>query len=124
MFCKCYNSSKGVHSIDSSLEVSTDQVLEILRTRRSVRSFKNKKVEKEILEKVISAANFAPSAKNKQTTKYVIVQDEKTLDTITKITFNFMKEAIKRFNDPYFIASADPDEAEVFSSIKPSYNHI
>ena len=115
---------KSIHSIDPSLEVSTDQVIEILRTRRSVRSFKNKKVEKEILEKVIDAANFAPSAKNKQTTKYVIVRDEKTLDAITEITFNFMKEAVKLFNDPSFISSVDPDEAHVFSSIKPSYDHM
>jgi nitroreductase/NAD-dependent dihydropyrimidine dehydrogenase PreA subunit len=115
---------KSIHSINSNLEVSTDQVLEILRTRRSVRAFKSKKVEKEILEKVIDAANFAPSAKNKQTTKYVIVQDKNSLDAVTKITFNFMKEAIKLFNNPSFISSVDPDEAEVFSSIKPSYNHI
>ena len=115
---------KSIHSINSNLEVSTNQVLEILRTRRSVRAFKKKKVEKEILEKVIDAANFAPSAKNKQTTKYVIVQDKNTLDAVTKITFNFMKEAIKLFNNPSFISSVDPDEAEVFSSIKPSYNHI
>jgi nitroreductase/NAD-dependent dihydropyrimidine dehydrogenase PreA subunit len=115
---------KSIHNINSNLEVSTDQVLEILRTRRSVRSFKSKKVEEEILEKVIDAANFAPSAKNKQTTKYVIVQDEKTLDAITEITFNFMKEAIKLFNDPHFMSSVDPGEARVFSSIKPSYGHM
>jgi Nitroreductase len=113
-----------IHDIDPSLDVSTDQVLEILRTRRSVRSFKKKKVEKELLEKVISAANFAPSAKNKQTTKYVIVHDKSTLHAVTEITFNFMKEAVKLFNDPSFISSVDPDEACAFSTIKPSYNHI
>ena len=113
-----------IHGIDPCLDVSTDQVLEILRTRRSVRSFKKKKVENELLEKVIVAANFAPSAKNKQTTKYAIVQDENTLHTVTEITFNFMKEAIKLFNDPSFVSSVDPDEVCVFSTIKPSYNHI
>lgn len=113
-----------IHGIDPSLEVSTDQVLEILRTRRSVKSFKKKKVENEILEKVIDAANFAPSAKNKQTTRYVIVQDENVLHAVTEITFNFMKGAVKLFNDLSFISSVDPDEACVFSTIKPSYNHI
>ncbi|MGB9979187.1 nitroreductase family protein [Methanobacterium sp.] len=117
-------SKKSIHNIDPNLEVSTDHILEILRTRRSIRSFKSNKVEKELLEKIIDAANFAPSAKNKQTTKYAVVQDEHTLDAITKITFNFMKEAIKLFNDPSFISSVDPDEAKIFSTIKPSYAHI
>lgn len=114
----------SIHAIDSDLKVSSDSVLELLRTRRSIRAFKDKKVPKAYLEKIIDAANFAPSAKNKQTTEYIIVQDENTLEAVVTITFNFMKEAIKLFNNSAFLSSVDPDEAKVFSQIKPAYEHI
>ncbi len=79
-------SENSIHPIDSDLKASSDHVLELLRTRRSIRAFNDKKVPKMYLEKIINAANFAPSAKNKQTTEYIIVQDKNTLEAIVKIT--------------------------------------
>ncbi len=40
------------------------------------------------LEKIIEAANFVPGPKNKQTTEYIDVQDENTLENVVQITFN------------------------------------
>ena len=49
---------------------SFDQVLAMTRSRRSRRAFKDKPVERDLIEKVIKAARFAPSAENVQSTQY------------------------------------------------------
>ncbi len=51
---------------------------EVLQTRRSVREFKEDKVEKEKIEAMLEAAKQAPSWKNSQTARcYVVMSDEK-----------------------------------------------
>jgi nitroreductase/NAD-dependent dihydropyrimidine dehydrogenase PreA subunit len=117
-------SKKQLHSMNPELNASPEQIMQIIKSRRSTRAFQNKKISPSIIEKIIEAANFAPSAKNKQTTRYVVVTNPEILKSITEITFNFMKEAVKLFNNTNFISSVNPDEAKVFLQIKPSYEHI
>lgn len=53
-------------------------VYETIRTRKSVRSYKELPVEDEKLGRILSAARLAPSANNKQEWRFVVVR-EKTL---------------------------------------------
>ena len=119
-----YYPENKIHPIKPELNASAEQIMELIKTRRSIRAFQDKKISPSVIEKIIEAANSAPSAKNKQTTRYVVVTDIETLKAITEITFNFMKEAIKLFNNDDFISSVDSDEAKVFLQIKPAYEHI
>lgn len=50
--------------------------IDCIRERRSVRSFKPEKLEHSIIESVISAAAFAPSWKNTQITRYIVIEDQ------------------------------------------------
>ena len=50
-------------------------VYETILKRRTVRKFKQQKIDRSILEKLIDAARLAPSAMNLQPVKYVIVDD-------------------------------------------------
>ncbi len=52
---------------------------DLLEKRRSVRQYKNQKVEEEKIKKMIEAAIFAPSWKNSQVTRYYVVNGEETL---------------------------------------------
>ena len=63
-----------------------DQVLELIRSRRSKRLFKEKAVERAVIEKVLEAARFAPSAHNEQTTEFVVIQDKRTINDIATLT--------------------------------------
>jgi len=47
-----------------------------IKTRRSIRAYKDKPIEDEKLEAVLEAGRLAPSAKNKQEWKYVVVRDK------------------------------------------------
>ena len=53
-------------------------VFEAIKDRRSIRAYQDKLVEKEKLMKVLEAARLAPSAKNMQDWRFVVVQDLET----------------------------------------------
>ena len=50
-------------------------VYEAIRTRKSVRSYRDKPVEKEKLVRILEAARLAPSASNRQEWRFVVVAD-------------------------------------------------
>ncbi|HID25485.1 MAG TPA: nitroreductase [Thermoplasmata archaeon] len=80
-------------------------VFEAVMKRRSIRSYSSKPVEKEKLLKLLQAAQYAPSAKNRQEWRFIVVTDEETRKKLVPICRNqfFIAEA------PVVIAGvADP----------------
>jgi nitroreductase len=51
------------------------EVIDAIRSRKSVRSYLDKAVEKEKLSRVLEAARMAPSAGNRQEWRFVVVTD-------------------------------------------------
>jgi nitroreductase len=70
-------------------------VLEVIRERRSVRRFTAKAVPEETLARVLEAARLAPSAKNIQPWKFIVVRDRATKEGLAKAAFDqkFLAEA-------------------------------
>lgn len=52
---------------------------QLLESRRSIRKYKEKKVEQDLIKQMIEAAIQAPSWKNSQTARYHVVMDEQLL---------------------------------------------
>ena len=53
--------------------------MEAIFTRRSIRKYQDKKIEKEKIEKLLKAAMQAPSAWNQQPWEFLVIEDEETL---------------------------------------------
>lgn len=53
-----------------------------IETRRSIRRFADKPIEKALIEKLVTEAQFAPTWKNLQTTRFTAVTDRAVLDEI------------------------------------------
>jgi len=70
-------------------------VLEVIRQRRSVRVYKKDPIPEESLFRVLEAARLAPSGKNLQPWKFVVVQDSA-----------LKKKLARASNDQEFIADA------------------
>lgn len=107
------------------------ELKETIKNRRSIRKFKNTEISKEIIEDLIDCARLAPSAKNRQPWKFVIVTDtiknqmEKensskislerqiyNANSSVKATANVMKEAsililvLKEYEDNWIIGDS------------------
>ena len=56
----------------------------VIRERKSTRSFSNKKIEREKLDSILEAGRIAPTAKNNQPIKIYVVESEEGLKKIDK----------------------------------------
>ncbi len=61
-------------------------VIKCLKTRRSVRSYEQKDINREIIEDIIDCARFAPTANNVQPWEFIVVTDEKMRTKLAEIT--------------------------------------
>lgn len=62
-----------------------NETLKVLLGRRSVRSFRPEQLKKEDLDAIVEAGLYAPSAKNLQETKLVVVQDGETIAQLERL---------------------------------------
>ena len=75
-----------VTPVRSEVVPTYDQLLELIHSRRTKRLFKDKPVERDVIEKVLEAARFAPSGHNEQTTEFVVVQGKENVHEIGALT--------------------------------------
>jgi len=62
-------------------------IYEIIKKRRSIRSYKPEPIEEEKLNRILNAALAAPSAANRQPICFVVIKDEKIKKQL-KIAYN------------------------------------
>ena len=60
------------------------EALECIKTRRSIRKFTEQPVTEDEVRQVVEAAAFAPSWKNTQIARYVLVEDRATIDKMAE----------------------------------------
>jgi nitroreductase len=60
------------------------QLMDLIRERRSVRSYRDQCVEEEKLQAVLEAGRLAPSARNMQDWKFIVVRDQATRQRLAR----------------------------------------
>lgn len=78
------------------------EALEVMRQRRSVRSYKADPIPRELLEKVLEAGTYAPTGMGRQSPIILAVTDKALRDRIAKLNAAVMG----RDNDPFYGAPA------------------
>ncbi|MBW2365500.1 MAG: nitroreductase family protein [Deltaproteobacteria bacterium] len=58
-------------------------VEDVIFRRRSVRYYKKKQVPEYLIQRILEAGRFAPSAGNAQPWKFIVVQDREMIDEMT-----------------------------------------
>jgi nitroreductase/NAD-dependent dihydropyrimidine dehydrogenase PreA subunit len=90
----------SVKQVNTENMPSPGELIELLRTRRSVRLFKDKPVEKQLIERIIDTARFTPSAHNLQTTEYIVIQDKELLGKIVQATGKYYQTLVSQLRNP------------------------
>lgn len=86
------------------------QTIEGIKTRRSIRKFTDKKVEKALVEQIVEAASYAPSWKNTQTTHYVVILNEAVKNQIAdECVMDFAWNQKNIHNAPVLVAVTTVD---------------
>ena len=74
------------------------EVLENIKTRRSVRKFRPDPVPKDILDKIIEAGLYAPSGMNRQSQIIVAITNKEVRDRLSSLNAKIMG----RDGDPFY----------------------
>ena len=92
-------------------------IYEIIKKRRSVRAYENRPVTDEILNRLLEAARWAPSARNLQPWKFIVVRDEKRRKDLADAANQqlFLAQA------PIIIAAVGLDPGYLMSCQVPAY---
>jgi nitroreductase len=95
-------------------EVRMNHVIDAIQKRRSVRSYEDRPVPKDVLTAIIEAGNQAPSAMNSQPWRFVVVEDEgvkkkllgaalpnakKILENVREVDPERYKQIMKRYDE-------------------------
>jgi nitroreductase/NAD-dependent dihydropyrimidine dehydrogenase PreA subunit len=90
-------------AIEPSLVIDAAQAEQFLRSRRSVRRYQEKPVEKEKIQKLIEVARYAPTAGNGQPVEWIVISDRDILRRIGALTIDWIRELMK---NPQAVAAA------------------
>lgn len=73
-----------------------NDTLNTLYNRRSIRSYESKKVDKEIINEILKAGTYAPSARNMQSSIIIVVNDNQVHKKLVELGSSF------RGMDPFY----------------------
>ena len=68
-----------------------EQAEELVFSRRSVRTFKSKPVPRELLTRILDAARYAPTAKNMQQLRWIVLETREKTKQLAKLVIDWMR---------------------------------
>ncbi|MEE4239010.1 MAG: nitroreductase family protein [Anderseniella sp.] len=77
--------------IDVQLIPTWDEARQFLISRRSVRAYVNKPVEKDKIHQVLDVTRFAPSGGNRQIVRWVVISDPAKVRSVAQMSVDWMK---------------------------------
>ncbi len=88
-----------VHKIDS-IKIDSQELLNLIKIRRSNRTFTDKEIPQTQLDMIIEAAFRAPTASNLQGLKFILIKDKAILEQIIDLTISHYKGMLKLVDNP------------------------
>lgn len=80
-----------------------NELIKLIKTRRSIRSFTDKEISRQDLETITEAAIYAPSAMNKQTWQFTVVTDKNKIKKLADAVGKALGREEYRMYDPQAI---------------------
>ncbi|QSV45506.1 nitroreductase family protein [Geobacter benzoatilyticus] len=79
--------------IDSSLEVQSDALLQLLKSRRSIREFHKETIPIETIRTLIDATRWAPTAVNRQPVQWIVVHNPAEVHRLAELVYDWLRQA-------------------------------
>lgn len=71
----------------NTIKLTEEKIMDVIsciKERRSVRKYEEKMIPHEVMEEIVEAASYAPSWKNTQIVRYIIVEDREKIEKIAQ----------------------------------------
>jgi nitroreductase/NAD-dependent dihydropyrimidine dehydrogenase PreA subunit len=81
--------------IKEQLRIDEEQAAQFLRSRRSIRYFLDKPVEKEKIQRLIEVARYAPTGGNSQMVEWLVLSDKLQIKEIAGLVVDWLRLVVK-----------------------------
>jgi nitroreductase len=71
-------------------------IIDVIKSRRSIRKYLDKPISKETIDRLIEAAEWAPSGMNEQPWGFIIVQDNALIKELSDRSIPYINEMIEK----------------------------
>ncbi|MBQ2831290.1 nitroreductase [Methanobrevibacter sp.] len=79
-----------------------NQTINDLKTRRSIRKFKDEQISDEDLKIILETGTYAPTGRGAQSPKIVVIQDEETIKELSAWNRSFFPVEVPDDLDPFY----------------------
>lgn len=118
-------SSEKVHPFEKKELPSAEQLMLLLKSRRSRRIFTKEPVPEYLIDQILEAAHRAPTASNSQRVSYKVITDPEQLKMVSDYTIKTFSKIANLLNFPLvkpFIKLFAPDIAKYIPGFKEMEN--
>lgn len=91
------------------LEGTRNHIIQALYSRRSIRKFKNQKIEQKIIDEILNSALVSPTAANRKPTHVLFIDDKEKIKMLSETHIRGGQFA----NAPYLMLILNDDEVEL-----------
>ena len=84
--------------LERSLDISAEQCTQLIKGRRSIRVYQDRKVPGEEIERIIEVARYAPTGHNDQEVRWLVINDRDEVHRLSEIGADWMRWVVK--NNP------------------------
>ena len=81
--------------IEKSLEISFEQCTQLIKSRRSIREYKDKPVPKKEIERIIDVARYAPTGHNMQDVRWLVINNRTYVNKLRAIGADWLRFIMK-----------------------------
>ena len=82
--------------IDKDLVIDEHQAVQFLRSRRSIRFFKDETPDKATLQRLIEIGRYAPTGGNGQLVEWLVLTDRARIKEVAGMTVDWMREVLEK----------------------------
>lgn len=112
-----------VHPINYTAMPTPEQVMLLLKSRRSNRAFSKQAIPEEMLSQILEAAHRAPTASNMQQVEFTLITDPEKLRAITDYTVDVFSSIVKKLKNPIIKFCMKPFMAAVYRYL-PQFDRL
>jgi nitroreductase/NAD-dependent dihydropyrimidine dehydrogenase PreA subunit len=113
------------HPITPEMAIKPEKLMDFLRTRRSVRNYNQKRrVRRGIVENILEASRFSPTAANAQGLNHILIDNRETIDLLSSHCLEIIKENLSQWREEAWLSSLEPEEADRIRADIPYYENL
>lgn len=86
-------------AVDKNRRATDHQLDHLMRSRRSIRVYQDRPVERELIHRILDSCRYAPTGSNAQQVNWIFTDEQTKIRELGQLAIDWMKQAIAS-NDP------------------------